>query len=68
MTTDDRELVRRFQRGEPGSFEALYDQYGNRVYRFCFRLCGHVGKGAGLCAGVADWPWSGCPSLVSGRS
>ena len=23
---------------------------------------------AGLCASVADWPWSGCPSLVSGRS
>jgi RNA polymerase sigma-70 factor, ECF subfamily len=42
MTTDERELVRRFQRGEPGSFEALYDRYGNRVYRFCFRLCGHT--------------------------
>jgi hypothetical protein len=23
---------------------------------------------AGLCAGVADWPWSGCPSLFSARS
>jgi REP element-mobilizing transposase RayT len=23
---------------------------------------------AGLCAGVADWPWSGCPSLLSARS
>jgi RNA polymerase sigma-70 factor, ECF subfamily len=42
MTLDERELVRRFQRGEPGSFETLYDRYGNRVYRFCFRLCGHT--------------------------
>lgn len=22
---------------------------------------------AGLCAAVADWPWSGCPSLLSAR-
>jgi RNA polymerase sigma-70 factor (ECF subfamily) len=42
MTTDERELVQGFRRGDPGSFEALYEQYGSRVYRFCFRLCGHV--------------------------
>jgi RNA polymerase sigma factor (sigma-70 family) len=32
-------MVRRFQRGEAGSFEALFLAYGQRVYCFCFRLC-----------------------------
>jgi len=42
MTTSERERVRRFQSGEPGSFDALYGQYGDRIYRFCYRLCGHT--------------------------
>lgn len=42
MASDEQDLVRRFHRGEPGSFDAFYDRYGNRVYRFCYRLCGHA--------------------------
>jgi RNA polymerase sigma-70 factor, ECF subfamily len=42
MPEDGRELVRRFRNGEAGAFERLYDEYGDRVYRFCFRLCGQA--------------------------
>ncbi len=42
MSSEDRELIDRFRRGEPGSFEALYAGYGTRVYRFCYRLCGQA--------------------------
>jgi RNA polymerase sigma-70 factor (ECF subfamily) len=42
MPEDERELVQRFRNGEAGAFEALYDGYGDRVYRFCFRLCGQA--------------------------
>jgi RNA polymerase sigma-70 factor (ECF subfamily) len=42
MTREEQRLVRRFQDGEPGGFEALYDLYGPRLYRFCYRLCGRV--------------------------
>jgi RNA polymerase sigma-70 factor (ECF subfamily) len=38
----ERDRVRRFQAGEPGSFDALYGEYGDRIYRFCYRLCGHT--------------------------
>lgn len=27
-------------RGAPASFDALYAEHGNRIYRFCYRLCG----------------------------
>src|SRR5436309_15835483 len=42
MTSGKRVQVRRFQRGEAGSFDALYSDYGDRIYRFCYRLCGHT--------------------------
>ena len=42
MTSGERVKVRRFQRGEAGSFEALYRDYGDRVFRLCYRLCGHT--------------------------
>jgi len=42
MAADEKDLVRRFQDGEPGAFEQLYTYYGDRVYRFCYRLCGHT--------------------------
>jgi RNA polymerase sigma-70 factor, ECF subfamily len=42
MTFDEKELLRRFQGGEPGGFDGLYQQYGDRVYRFCHRLCAHA--------------------------
>jgi RNA polymerase sigma factor (sigma-70 family) len=28
-------------RGAPASFDALYAEHSNRIYRFCYRLCGH---------------------------
>ena len=42
MTSSERDRVRRFQDGEPGSFDALYSEHGDRIYRFCYRLCGHT--------------------------
>lgn len=42
MISSDRDQVQRFQDGEPGSFDALYHEYGDRIYRFCYRLCGHT--------------------------
>ena len=41
MTLDEKNLARRFRAGEAGSFEALYREYGTRLYRFCRRLCGN---------------------------
>lgn len=38
---DERELLERFRRGEPGAFDALYQRYGPRLYRFSLRLCGN---------------------------
>lgn len=38
MTSDEEDLIRRFQRREAGSFDALYRDYGTPVYRFCLRL------------------------------
>lgn len=41
MTNDEKNLTRRFRAGEAGSFEALYREYGPRIYRFSRRLCGN---------------------------
>jgi RNA polymerase sigma-70 factor (ECF subfamily) len=38
MTSDEADLVRRFQACEPDSFDNLYAAFGGRVYRFCRRL------------------------------
>jgi RNA polymerase sigma-70 factor (ECF subfamily) len=42
MSSDEQELVRRFQCREPGAFDAFYDRYGDPLYRFCYRLCAHA--------------------------
>lgn len=39
MTAREQKLIRQFQNGEAGSFEAFYAEYGRQLYRFCFRLC-----------------------------
>jgi RNA polymerase sigma-70 factor (ECF subfamily) len=42
MTSKEKHTIRRFQRGDSAGFEALYAEYGNRLYRFCYRLCGRA--------------------------
>jgi RNA polymerase sigma-70 factor (ECF subfamily) len=42
MASSERDQVQRFQQGDPGSFDAIYDAYGDRIYRFCFRLSGNA--------------------------
>lgn len=38
MTQQEQRIVSQFHAGRPGSFDALYEEYGQRVYRFCRRL------------------------------
>lgn len=38
VTTEDRELVLAFKRGEDGSYQAIYDRYHGRVRGICSRL------------------------------
>lgn len=40
MTENEQAQLERFRRGEPGAFDALYAEYGPRLYRFGLRLCG----------------------------
>jgi RNA polymerase sigma-70 factor, ECF subfamily len=40
MTFREKFTIKRFQRGDAASFEAFYAEYGERLYRFCYRLCG----------------------------
>jgi RNA polymerase sigma-70 factor (ECF subfamily) len=42
MTSDERDRARRFRKGEPEAFDAIYAEFGDRIYRFCFRLCGRA--------------------------
>jgi RNA polymerase sigma-70 factor, ECF subfamily len=42
MTQDERERLERFRCGEPGAFDALYAEYGPRIFRFSLRLCGNA--------------------------
>lgn len=42
MNAEETEWVQRFRRGAPGGFETLYSVYGDRLYRFCYRLCGRA--------------------------
>jgi RNA polymerase sigma-70 factor (ECF subfamily) len=67
MAADEKEIVRRFQRGEPGAFEQLYAQYGDRVYRFCYRLCGHVADAEDLAQEVFVAAYQGLDRFA-GRS
>lgn len=43
MTLSTDELIRRFQRGQPLAFEALYDRYKDYVYRVAFFLTRNSG-------------------------
>lgn len=40
MTENEQAQLERFRRGEPGAFDALYAEYGPRLYRFGLRLSG----------------------------
>jgi RNA polymerase sigma-70 factor, ECF subfamily len=42
MKIRESHQVHRFQSGQPGAFDAFYGEYGDRIYRFCYRLCGHT--------------------------
>ncbi|MCS7179282.1 MAG: sigma-70 family RNA polymerase sigma factor [Anaerolineae bacterium] len=43
MTLSTEDLIRRFQRGQPLAFEALYDRYRDYVYRIAFFLTRNSG-------------------------
>lgn len=59
MTSDEKNLARRFCNGEAGSFEALYDLYGARIYRFCYRLCRQAADAEDLTQEVFLAAWQG---------
>jgi RNA polymerase sigma-70 factor (ECF subfamily) len=42
MKIRESDQVHRFQSGQPGAFDAFYGEYGDQIYRFCYRLCGHT--------------------------
>jgi len=41
MTADEQALIRKFCSGDAEAYEAVYAGYGERIYRFCHRLCGN---------------------------
>ncbi len=41
LEMDDVELLEKIRRDEPGAFEAFVDRFGDRIYRFGLRMCGH---------------------------
>ena len=67
MAADERELVARFQRGEAGAFEQLYAGYGDRIYRLCYRLCGHAADAEDLAQEVFVAAYQGLDRFA-GRS
>ena len=52
MTTNETSRVRRFRQGDTGAFNELYDELGDRMYRFCMRLCGDKDDAEDLMAEV----------------
>ncbi len=42
MQLNEKQLADGFRSGDAGSFEALYREFGPRLYRFCLRLSGDV--------------------------
>jgi RNA polymerase sigma-70 factor (ECF subfamily) len=38
---EDAELLERIRRDDPGAFEAFVERFGDRIYRFGLRMCGH---------------------------
>jgi RNA polymerase sigma-70 factor, ECF subfamily len=67
MPIDERELVRRCQRGEAGAFEQLCVQHAASIYRFCYRLCGHVADAEDLTQEVVIAAYQGLDRFA-GRS
>jgi len=41
-----------FRHGKPPSIEAVYAEYGDRIYRFCYRLCGRAAEAEDLAQDV----------------
>ncbi len=37
---------------KPPNIETVYAEYGDRIYRFCYRLCGHAGEAEDLAQDV----------------
>ncbi len=52
LTTNETSRVRRFRQGEVGAFNELFDEFGDRLYRFCLRLCGDKDDAEDLMAEV----------------
>jgi RNA polymerase sigma-70 factor, ECF subfamily len=67
MTMDGRDPMRQFPSGTSGSFEALYAEYGDRIYRFCYRLCGHTADAEDLTQEVFLAAYQSLPRFA-GRS
>src|ERR1700704_2912454 len=67
MAADERDLVARFQRGEAGAFDQLYAGYGDRIYRLCYRLCGHAADAEDLAQEVFVAAYQGLDRFA-GRS
>jgi RNA polymerase sigma-70 factor, ECF subfamily len=59
--------MRPFPSGTPGTFEALYGEYGDRIYRFCYRLCGHAADAEDLTQEVFLAAYQALPRFA-GRS
>ncbi|MDQ2687193.1 MAG: RNA polymerase sigma factor [Armatimonadota bacterium] len=66
---ETRDLRAETQTGERGAadFRALYAQHGDRVYRFCFRLCGQAAEAEDLTQDVFIAAWQGL-GRFEGRS
>jgi RNA polymerase sigma-70 factor, ECF subfamily len=67
MALDERDLVRRCQRAEAGAFEQLCAQHAGPLYRFCYRLCGHVADAEDLTQEVVVAAFQGLDRFA-GRS
>jgi RNA polymerase sigma-70 factor (ECF subfamily) len=52
LTTNETSRVRRFRQGDAGAFNEIYDELGDRLYRFCLRLCGDKDDAEDLMAEV----------------
>jgi RNA polymerase sigma-70 factor (ECF subfamily) len=67
MPSADRDRVRRLQNREPGGFDEIFVEYGDRIYRFCYRLCGHTADAEDLTQDVFVAAYQGL-ARFEGRS
>lgn len=56
-----------FRHRKPPNIETVYAEYGERIYRFCYRLCGHAGDAEDLAQDVFVAAFQGLHSF-QGRS